>query len=172
MFTNTWRHSHTCAVHWLAEEPQPPAFTCKTCAMSEPKRWITGLNTVCPRYNAPRYNAESGITRSTVAPENQPARGLFFRINSKQPIFGLTQELAQSCVSTAQYAHIAVYYKQTDYKQEHNKHYQYTVGAVLLACCSICRVWILHLLSAPSWIDVTHSIGSFTNAVPVRITLN
>ena len=28
------------------------------------------LYTVCPRYNAPRYNAESGITRSTVAPEN------------------------------------------------------------------------------------------------------
>ena len=27
-------------------------------------------NTVCPRYNAPRYNADSGITRSTVAPEN------------------------------------------------------------------------------------------------------
>ena len=26
--------------------------------------------TVCPRYNAPRYNADSGITRSTVAPEN------------------------------------------------------------------------------------------------------
>ena len=26
--------------------------------------------TVCPPYNAPRYNAESGITRSTVAPEN------------------------------------------------------------------------------------------------------
>ena len=45
MFTNTWRHFHTCAVHWLAEEPQPPAFTCKTCAMSEPKRWSTGLNT-------------------------------------------------------------------------------------------------------------------------------
>ena len=45
MFTNTWRHFHTCAVHWLAEEPQPPAFTCKTCAMSEPKRWNTGLNT-------------------------------------------------------------------------------------------------------------------------------
>ena len=100
--------------------------------------------TVCPRYNAPRYNADSGITRS----------------------------LAQSCVSTAQYAHIAVYYKQTDYKQEHNKHYQYTVGAVLLACCSICTVWILHLLSAPFWIDVTHSIGSFTNAVPVLITIN
>ena len=44
MFTNTWRHSHTCAVHWLAKEPQPPAFTCKTCAMSEPKRWSIGLN--------------------------------------------------------------------------------------------------------------------------------
>ena len=25
---------------------------------------------VCPPYNAPRYNADSGITRSTVAPEN------------------------------------------------------------------------------------------------------
>ena len=35
-------------------------------------------NTVCPRYNAPRYNADSGITRSTVAPENKPARGRFF----------------------------------------------------------------------------------------------
>ena len=34
--------------------------------------------TVCPRYNAPRYNADSGITRSTVAPENEPARGRFF----------------------------------------------------------------------------------------------
>ena len=31
------------------------------------------LVTVCPRYNAPRYNADSGITRSTVAPENEPA---------------------------------------------------------------------------------------------------
>ena len=34
--------------------------------------------TVGPRYNAPRYNADSGITRSTVAPENKPARGRFF----------------------------------------------------------------------------------------------
>ena len=32
-------------------------------------------------------------------------------------------------VSTAWYAHIAVYYK-----EEHNKHFQYTVDAVLLAC--------------------------------------
>ena len=31
---------------------------------------ITLVSTVCPRYNAPRYNADSGITRSTVAPEN------------------------------------------------------------------------------------------------------
>ena len=50
--------------------------------------------------------------------------------------------IAPGLVSTAKYAHIAVavYYKQTDYKQEHNKHYQYTVGAVLLARCSICTV--------------------------------
>ena len=27
------------------------------------------LTTVCPPYNAPRYNADSGITRSTVTPE-------------------------------------------------------------------------------------------------------
>ena len=32
-------------------------------------------------------------------------------------------------VSTAWYAHIAVYYK-----EEHNKHFQYTVDAILLAC--------------------------------------
>ena len=28
------------------------------------------VSTVCPRYNAPRYNVDSGITRSTVVPEN------------------------------------------------------------------------------------------------------
>ena len=31
---------------------------------------MSKASTVCPRYNAPRYNADSGITRSTVAPEN------------------------------------------------------------------------------------------------------
>ena len=36
------------------------------------------LCTVCPSYNAPHYNADSGITRSTVALENLPARGRFF----------------------------------------------------------------------------------------------
>ena len=33
--------------------------------------WIVDTPcTVCPPYNVPRYNADSGITRSTVAPEN------------------------------------------------------------------------------------------------------
>ena len=40
--------------------------------------WNQDLSTVSPRYNAPRYNADSGITRPTVAPENEPARGRFF----------------------------------------------------------------------------------------------
>ena len=45
MFTNTWRHFHTCAVHWLAKEPQPPTFTGKTCAKFAPTHWSTGQNT-------------------------------------------------------------------------------------------------------------------------------
>ena len=44
MVTNMSRHFHTCAVHWLAEEPQPLAFTSKTCALFEPTHWSTGLN--------------------------------------------------------------------------------------------------------------------------------
>ena len=48
--------------------------------MLQPCNWqfLLRIVTVCPRYNAPRYNADSGITRSTVAPENWPARGRFF----------------------------------------------------------------------------------------------
>ena len=43
------------------------------------EKWEDG--TVCPPYNAPRYNADSGITRSTVAPEIEPARGHFCLCN-------------------------------------------------------------------------------------------
>ena len=43
---------------------------CFSVCMPDKQYQREAVDTVCPRYNAPRYNADSGITRSTVAPEN------------------------------------------------------------------------------------------------------
>ena len=66
MFTNMWRHFHTCAVHWLAKEQQPPAFTGKTRATCSPTHWSKYTNILNPTLREDRPVEVWQIVRSVL----------------------------------------------------------------------------------------------------------